>query len=805
MASVLTKLNNSNEMTWLSIGRVFEGVKDYDKALSAFESVLKHNPANGRALVSIGVIVMGKERFADALGFFKKALQADVENGEIWAKLGECYLRLHDLQRAYDSYRLAIHHLPNARDPAVWFGIGILYQESKSFEQAQQAFRAVLRMDANFDKRIEVQHRLAEVYKSLGKETEAIELFTEALEEATTEAETCSVLLSLGDAYEKQKRSNDSQACYVKVLETRNSDHPKVKEAQDKAAFALARMAMKGSDIDYDLLSQKLENVNRTAACAEDLNTAGRWLMNKRKLRTCIPLLGSAVEKDEENAEYWMHLGEAQGMLGQHHIALESLSRAVRLNVQFARAWLLIGKLYLACNQPTDAHNALSKSVYLDGTKEEAHAELERAKEALFMSSHGGSHGNAMPSVGGGGHGDDVGASWGQMKGTPTLAPISSLPVDAPGIGSSPLKRPRPSDGGSGVEVVKVVPAGGAKRSRVASSAPRRTKEGEATAAPEEARGQSGSRRSGDFMSDVVQMERKEHLLPPVDHVDGMHAMQYPTRSFGDQARIGSEMQSRDEATSAGMLGSTGTKPPSRSPLGQGVFDPTQYFSASSANPYIAGQGQEGGMYGGMHAGMGKVGGSFPVGNMGGMGVVNAGASSTSMMSGGTATGGRDERSDMKVRQSMLSDATFSPGGRMMGMQSQVPGMPSPAANVSSGFSNLVAGMNNGMGPNVGSNRVGGYMGMNPAMLAQQQAFAQRAALAQMSGFMPQMGGTSGYGMQQRGPSEVYQQSYGRMGQPPPQGQNTYLPSNMRMMPGGRPTGSGGEGGQNTSIPRREL
>lgn len=60
------------------------------------------------------------------------------------------------------------------QDPKLWYGIGILYDRYGSFEHAQEAFLAVLRMEPNFEKANEIYYRLALIYKQEAKYDSAL-------------------------------------------------------------------------------------------------------------------------------------------------------------------------------------------------------------------------------------------------------------------------------------------------------------------------------------------------------------------------------------------------------------------------------------------------------------------------------------------------------------------------------------------------------------------------------------------------------------------------------------------------------
>ncbi|CAG8767250.1 6883_t:CDS:2, partial [Cetraspora pellucida] len=57
------KLNRINEDTWLQMGSAAELMQEYDRALNAYESALRHNSYSIPALSSIAALCRGREQF----------------------------------------------------------------------------------------------------------------------------------------------------------------------------------------------------------------------------------------------------------------------------------------------------------------------------------------------------------------------------------------------------------------------------------------------------------------------------------------------------------------------------------------------------------------------------------------------------------------------------------------------------------------------------------------------------------------------------------------------------------------------
>ena len=86
-----------------------------------------------------------------------------------------------DLQKAYSSYQQALYHLPNPKEPKLWYGIGILYDRYGSLEHAEEAFSQVMRMEPNFEKANEIYFRLGIIYKQQQKFMQSLEVSVSSL------------------------------------------------------------------------------------------------------------------------------------------------------------------------------------------------------------------------------------------------------------------------------------------------------------------------------------------------------------------------------------------------------------------------------------------------------------------------------------------------------------------------------------------------------------------------------------------------------------------------------------------------
>ena len=161
------------------------------------------------------------------MDFYQRVLNINGDNGEVWGALGYCHLMMEDLHKAYTAYQQALYHLPNPKEPKLWYGIGILYDRYGSYDHAEEAFSAVIRMDHKFEKANEIYFRLGIIYKQQGKYELALQCFQYILTCPPQPLTEIDIWFQIGHVYEQQKEYQRARDAYEKVL-GQNPNHAKV-------------------------------------------------------------------------------------------------------------------------------------------------------------------------------------------------------------------------------------------------------------------------------------------------------------------------------------------------------------------------------------------------------------------------------------------------------------------------------------------------------------------------------------------------------------------------------------------------
>lgn len=132
--------------------------------------------------------------------------------------MGHCYLMMDDLQKAYTAYQQALYHLPNPKEPKLWYGIGILYDRYGSLEHAEEAFASVVRMDPDYEKANEIYFRLGIIYKQQNKFSTSLECFRYILANPPRPLTEIDIWFQIGHVYEQQKDVSFKRSCSMSSL-----------------------------------------------------------------------------------------------------------------------------------------------------------------------------------------------------------------------------------------------------------------------------------------------------------------------------------------------------------------------------------------------------------------------------------------------------------------------------------------------------------------------------------------------------------------------------------------------------------
>ncbi|KAI8363848.1 hypothetical protein EDC96DRAFT_558830 [Choanephora cucurbitarum] len=351
---------------------------DWEKAMHAYQSALRHNPYSIPALSHMASLCRGREQFDKAIEYFRHIIALQENNGEVWGALGHCYLMMDNLQEAYQAYQQALYHLQSPKDPKLWYGIGILYDRYGSIEHAEEAFSAVMKMDPQFEKANEIYFRLGIIYKQQQKYDLSLQCFRYILHNPPRPLTEVDIWFQTGHVYEQQKEYESAKEAYERVLSD-SPDHAKVLQQlgwlyhQQNTSFSSQPTA-----IQYLTRSLKADSTD-----AQSWYLLGRCYMVEQNYNKAYEAYQQAVYRDARNPTFWCSIGVLYYQINQYRDALDAYSRAIRLNPYISEVWYDLGTLYESCNnQIQDALDAYQRAADLDPNNPHIRQRLELLRKS---------------------------------------------------------------------------------------------------------------------------------------------------------------------------------------------------------------------------------------------------------------------------------------------------------------------------------------------------------------------------------------------------------------------------------------
>lgn len=368
--ALANRLAAAKEAIWFRIGVMQSAMNDRERALEAFERVLAVNPSNVKAMTQAGAVLAKKECYPQAVAYLQRAINADSKCGEAWAVLAHCYVMTDDLQKAYQAYQSALLHLPNPKDPNLWYGIGLLYDRYGSLENALEAFLAVLSISPDFERADEVCFCIGIIYKEQQNFDEALKYFNKVVVAANpppplTRADGW---YQIGHVNELKRDIPVALQMYKHAL-AENPKHPKtlqnygwLEHQHNNNSTEAIRLLKLSSELD--------------PSDGQTWYLLGRVHMALREFRQAYDAYQQAVYRDGRNATFWCSIGVLYYQMNQYRDAMDAYSRAIRLNPYVSEVWYDLGTLYESCGQNGDAIDAYRRAAELAPENTQINARL---------------------------------------------------------------------------------------------------------------------------------------------------------------------------------------------------------------------------------------------------------------------------------------------------------------------------------------------------------------------------------------------------------------------------------------------
>lgn len=164
--------NPYNHLAWAYLGILHLDLKNYDKALEAFDFAITAKEDYVEGYLHKAETLLELERFSEAAVVFKEILQLEEPSASVYFSLGECYEHLSEFESAIHYYKLAIRE--DAEYSDAYMGIGVVLDQMGRSSEALPYLELAFKHD---DSNLEAILYYADIKKDLGIYRDALEVY----------------------------------------------------------------------------------------------------------------------------------------------------------------------------------------------------------------------------------------------------------------------------------------------------------------------------------------------------------------------------------------------------------------------------------------------------------------------------------------------------------------------------------------------------------------------------------------------------------------------------------------------------
>jgi len=152
--SVVRK-DSKNQLAYLNLARSYQGLKKSDQAVSAYKTAIELRADDAEANYELGKIYLDKKDYAASLPFIEKAAKIKYTSTDYLITLGDNYRELKKCDYAVVPYGKVMGF--DDKNTAAYYGMGLCYITLKNRIAAGQQVRNLEKLDKNLAKKLEDQ------------------------------------------------------------------------------------------------------------------------------------------------------------------------------------------------------------------------------------------------------------------------------------------------------------------------------------------------------------------------------------------------------------------------------------------------------------------------------------------------------------------------------------------------------------------------------------------------------------------------------------------------------------------------
>ncbi len=314
------QLNPRNVQAAIISGDAYLIKGDLAKSRQVFEAIAQALPKEAIGPYRLGLIARAEKNDPKAIIYFEEALTRKPNAIEPMTQLAMMKIAQGKTQDARERVTRQLEAAPN--NPLLYNLLGQLWQQSKDFGQAEQAFKKAIELDNSL---FSAYMNLGQTYYQIGKVDQAAQEYESVL---ARDPNSIQSHMMLGIMCSARNEHAKAQAHYEAIMKLNSKFAP----AANNLAWILVEQ---GGNLDVALSYAQVarEGLPDDPHVADTIG----WLYYKKNaFLLAVSLLKEAVEKLPNEAVVHFHYGMTQYRGGDKTGAKKSLQTALKLNPSFS-------------------------------------------------------------------------------------------------------------------------------------------------------------------------------------------------------------------------------------------------------------------------------------------------------------------------------------------------------------------------------------------------------------------------------------------------------------------------------------
>lgn len=207
-----------SEIAWHQLGRQYFTLKNYKKALEAFDYAILVDSDFIGAHLEKAKTLEELQRYKEAIEFYHATMELDTPTSFAYLRIGKCYEKLENKKLAIDFYNKTVNE-----DPLLdkgWLALTDIYMQDKQYQKALYYIKKALSID---EENVLYWHKIAELNLRLNLFEEATKAYYKCIGLGDDRLEVyialADVLAFLGDFQEAAQIMLDARETYKEFAE----------------------------------------------------------------------------------------------------------------------------------------------------------------------------------------------------------------------------------------------------------------------------------------------------------------------------------------------------------------------------------------------------------------------------------------------------------------------------------------------------------------------------------------------------------------------------------------------------------